>query len=84
MAITPVDEIMSVTELAELWKNGNCTWVVDYLRHINACHITAFTTLVILRNQGECEANKLVNLLMEKFIEERDNFQLVPTSNLGA
>ena len=74
MAIVDVDGIMSVTEIAENWKKGNCHLVVGYLRSLphNTCHIVSFATLVIFRDQGECEANRLVNMLMDKFIETRD------------
>lgn len=73
MAIVDVDSIHSVTEIAEQWKNGNCYWVVGYLRSLphNTCHIVAFVTLAIYRDQGEVQANKLVNLLMDKFMETR-------------
>ena len=65
-----IDDI-SVTEIATQWLNGNRQWVVEYLRSLphNTCHIVAFVTLTIYREQGECQANVLVNLLMDKFIE---------------
>ena len=66
-------DTLSVTEITDQWKNGNRNSVVRYLRSLpqNTCHIVAFVTLAIYKEQGECQANALVNMLMDKYIETR-------------
>jgi hypothetical protein len=68
------NNMKSITELNVQWRNGNLEWVTDYLNSLPPecrCHIAAHLTLALYRDYGESEANRLVNLLTEAFIDFR-------------